>query len=213
MKRAVLALLVLLLSRGTLLFGAECGAQIRIALYPYFHDPAAAWRVTVCADGSTRYEESAEPVKLSAVTSDTEPKWVQRRVRFLKQLPRAAHTELLERLRALGLDSLKVRYSADYTITDPSELKQITKQTGPSAQIAEVLRLVTHGATYRLQVALDDVSVDTSVYQPFVAMEYESPPHPERAAIRKTVAAWYYILEAIGPVNDFNAKMFQQGIE
>ena len=35
---------------------SDCGL-VQIVLYPYYHDPEPAWRITIHGDGDVRFEE------------------------------------------------------------------------------------------------------------------------------------------------------------
>jgi hypothetical protein len=209
MKTVLASLAVVLLSTPSLSLGVESSTQVQIALYPYYHDPESAWRVTVLADGTVRYEESTTAVKVRVVTRDDATQWVERSAGLPKRLSARKLNALVTQLRALDLGTLRFGYSAAYEFAAPT-----ADTTGPteSGRSYEVSRIVTHGATYRLSVALDGASVDSSVYAPFAALEWQNPVHPDRAAIATIVAAWYHVLKIVGPVNGLKAKMFRPGI-
>ena len=210
MRPIALGLLVVAIgAAGSLSFGDERLPVVEIGLYPYYHDPAPAWKVSILADGTVRYEESASPMK-AVVTRDDSTSWIQRPSRSPSHLSHAKQKKLLADLRALDLGSLEPHYSAEYSFSDPTAETRVTTDSGQSYTTpAEVTRIVTHGATYRLHVALDDASTDSFVYAPFEALEQEAPGHPDRAAIARVLAGWYYVLKAIGPVNGFKARMFR----
>ena len=213
MKRVLPTLLVFFLSAASLSLGAENSAQVQITLYPYYHHAESAWRVTILTDGTVRYEESTIAVKVRVVTRDDATQWVERSASLPKRLSARKLNALLTQLRVLDLATLRFGYSAAYSFTDPTSETRVTTESGQSYTTpAEVSRFVTHGATYRLTMALDSASVDSSVYAPFAALEWKNPVHPDRSAIATIVAAWYYVLKVVGPVNGFKAKMFRPRI-
>ena len=212
MKTVSHVLLALVLSAVSPSFCEEGSVVVQIALYPYYHDPASAWKLTIQGDGTVSYEESAEPVKLAVISKDDAIRWVSRPGRATERLSPTKQGKLLGRLRALDLGTLRSDYSAQYSYADPTTESRVINESGEShTTAAEVTRVVTHGATYRLRVILDGTSVDSVVYAPFSALEWKDPEHPDRAAISKIIAAWYYVLKAVGPVNEFKPRMFRAG--
>jgi len=210
----MLRVLLLLATLGTSLAVGNDSSQVQIALYPYYHEPAVAWRVTILADGIVQFEESAVPVEIANVPAEDTFAWVQVSSRSQGRISHRKLATLLSQLRDLELEDLGFAYSAEYSWVDPRGDREVTNDSGETfIYSAEKTRVVTHGASYRLRITSEGVSVDSSVYAPLSALKYEDPEHPDRAQIIKIVTAWHHILKAVGPVNGFEAKDYRRWIE
>src|SRR5678815_3475368 len=110
MKKVAISFIVHVLL-CTALAAADQGV-VQLAVYPYYHDPAPAWRLTVFSDGSVSYEESVAPVEVPLLTPDYVVRWGKPSP--MKRLSPRRLSSLHARLRSLGLDKLQFHYSADY---------------------------------------------------------------------------------------------------
>ncbi len=188
--------------------------QIRVAQYPYGHEPELAWRVTILTDGNWLHEESAVPLKVSTLVDVGDVRWVPATKQSSGRVSQKKLTALFSSLRDLKLETLTRRYSAQHTFLHPTERTQVVPAEGDPYLIpAESTRVVTHGDTYVIEVVLDGLSVESSVYAPFVALRYENPEHPDRDQIVKLVTAWYEVFRATGPVRSIEAKLYRPYLE
>ena len=202
--RPAAAFLAVFLS--SFVMAGDCATEIQIALYPYYHDAETAWRVTILPDGTARHEQSAAAVKTARVDDFENLEWIPV---SQSSIPAKKLTALVRHVRDLQPQTLSGHYSAQYSFLDPFEktVTVVVIEGKESYTIPEeTTRLVTHGTTYSLRINAADLLVDSTVYAPLSALEWEDPPHPDRSEIRKIVAAWYYVLREVGPVDEFRAK-------
>ena len=205
---ALVAAFAFLLGSSALAAGST--PQVEISWFPYHHDPEPAWRLTVVSDGSIRYEETAEPVKLWDVHGESDLHWVVRSGKARARVASRKQRDLIESLSSLDLVALKRKYSAEFSYSSPTEVTTVVEADGSSHTVpAEVDHIITHASTYGLRVIGGDVHVDSLIYAPFQALDCENPEHPDRAAIIKFLRGWYYVLHATGPVHGFKASMFK----
>jgi hypothetical protein len=207
MRTAVVVLLLIL--GGMPVVRAEM-PEIEIAMFPYDHDPAPAWRVVIVPNGSVLYEETAEPVKLVNPPADSDLLWVERPHVIRRTLSLEKQDAMVAELRALGLNTLKPSYSAEFAYLHPTDKTTVIEEDGRVHFVpAEVQQLVTHGRTLRLRVTSSRDHTETTVYCPLTALEFTNPKHPDRDAIVTFVAGWRAVLRAVGDVNGLKAAMFQ----
>jgi hypothetical protein len=214
MKMAAHAFLVVAFGFTSLSFGGEDEALVEIALYPYDHDPASAWKLTILVDGTIRYAKSAEPVKLPVVSTDDGIQWVPRSRNAPKRPSSAKQRKRIEQLRTLQLGSHRSYYSAEHSYVDSTTETLVVQESRKAyTTAAEVRRVVTHAATCCVRVSLEDTSVDSLVYAPFSALDGKDPEDPDPAAIPRILSAWYYVLRVVGSVNNLKARNFRVGRE
>jgi hypothetical protein len=184
--------------------------EVEIAVFPYDHDPAPAWRVVVVPNGTVLYEETAQPVKLIDPPADSEFVWVERAHVVRRTLSLKQQDEMVAGLQALRLSTLKPSYSAEFSYLHPTEKAKVIEANGEVHLVpAEVHQLATHGRTLRLRVTSTKEHTDTTVYCPLTALGFNNPKHPDREAIVAFVAGWRTVLGAVGDVNGLKADMFR----
>lgn len=108
------------------------------------------------------------------------------------------------------MDSLEDEYSANFSSIPEDAGKQTVHPDGSITTIGlETHHIVTHGPKYQLELRLGDLEVETFVYQPMAALEWDSPAHPARDEILKFVEALKSILRASGPAGMLDSDAFE----
>jgi len=121
---------------------------------------------------------------------------------------------LWNQLEGVGLETLANEYSAEFAYDVPGQVAQVRTESGDTYTVpAKTERIVTHSATYQIHIHSAELSVDSSIYAPLAALEWEDPPHPDRQQILKFVSAWYFILRTSGPIAGWKAKCFRPYVQ
>lgn len=184
--------------------------QVELSWFPYHHRPEAAWRLSVLSDGSIRYEESAVSKKFWDLEDMTDVSWVERPGVVRARLTKRKQRGLIESLKGLELGELRAEYSAEFSYRSSTEVTTVTRSDGTSHTIpAEVHKIITHAAKYGLRFTTNETHAVSEIYAPFQALEWKDPEHPDRAAIARFLRAWYFVLDAVGPVHGLTADSFR----